>query len=70
MEFDDDNTPANLCTMEITKNVLENLSAVTHDVYLPILSNPKNQVGWSDLVSKDLMDKFNLFLAQIYVTIG
>ena len=39
-------------------------------MYLPVLSNPLNQVGWSDLVTKDLMDKFNYFLAQIYVTIG
>lgn len=35
-----------------------------------MLSEPKNQVGWSDLVSKDLMDKFHTFLANIYVTIG
>jgi len=35
-----------------------------------VLSEPKNQVGWSDLVSKDLMDKFHNFLANIYVTIG
>jgi len=27
-------------------------------------------VGWSDLQSKDLMDKFHSFLAHIYVTIG
>lgn len=29
-----------------------------------------NQIGWSDLVSKDLMDKFHTFLAYTYVTIG
>ena len=29
-----------------------------------------NQVGWSDLVSKDLMEKFHHFLAHTYVTIG
>jgi dynein heavy chain len=39
-------------------------------VYLPVLSEPKNQVGWSDLVSKDLMEKFHTFLANIFVTIG
>jgi len=27
-------------------------------------------MGWSDLVSKDLMDKFHVFLAHTYVTIG
>ena len=39
-------------------------------MYLPVLCNPFNQVGWSDLVSKDLMEKFHNFLAHTYVTIG
>jgi dynein heavy chain len=43
---------------------------VCNEVYSPVLSNPLNMVGWSDLVSKDLMDKFNGFLAHTYVTIG
>ena len=34
------------------------------------MSNPLNQIGWSDLVSKDLMDKFHQFLANTEVTIG
>ena len=37
---------------------------------MPVLGNPLNMVGWSDLVSKDLMDKFHGFLAHTYVTIG
>ena len=40
------------------------------EIFLPILGNPLNQIGWSDLVSKDLMDKFHQFLAYTYVTIG
>ena len=56
--------------MEITKTVLENLYQICNEVYSPVLSNPLNMVGWSDLVSKDLMDKFNTFLAHTYVTIG
>jgi dynein heavy chain, axonemal len=35
-----------------------------------VLSNPLNQVNLSDLVSKDLMEKFHSFLAYTYVTIG
>lgn len=35
-----------------------------------MLSNPLNQVNLSDLVSKDLMEKFHTFLAYTYVTIG
>lgn len=37
---------------------------------MPVLGNPLNQIGWSDLVSKDLMDKFHSFLAYTVVTIG
>ena len=39
-------------------------------MFLPILHNPLNQVNLSDLVSKDLMEKFHNFLAYTYVTIG
>jgi len=35
-----------------------------------VLSNHLNQVNLSDLVSKDLMEKFHSFLAYTYVTIG
>ena len=56
--------------MELTKNFLENLSALCHELFLPVMSNPKNQVGWNNLVSTDLMDKYQIFLAHIYVTIG
>ena len=37
---------------------------------MPVLGNPLNQIGWSDLVSKDLMDKFHQFLANTEVTLG
>ena len=37
---------------------------------MPVLANPLNQIGWSDLVSRDLMEKFHSFLAHTYVTIG
>jgi len=35
-----------------------------------VLGNPVNMVDWSELVSKDLMDKFHNFLAHTFVTIG
>jgi dynein heavy chain len=34
------------------------------------MQNPDNQVGWTDLVTKDLMERFNNFVAQNYVMIG
>ena len=39
-------------------------------MFLPVLGNPLNQIGWSDLVSKDLMEKFHQFLANTEVTLG
>jgi len=56
--------------MEINKGIMDNLYNVCNEVFMPILGNPVNMVGWSDLVSKDLMDKFHVFLAHTYVTIG
>jgi dynein heavy chain len=45
--------------MEITGKLLSNLYTSCQEIFLPILSNPLNQIGWSDLVSKDLMEKFH-----------
>jgi dynein heavy chain len=56
--------------MEMNRNVMDNLYQVCNEVFMPILGNPVNMIGWSDLVSKDLMDKFHVFLAHTYVTIG
>ena len=57
--------------MELSKNALENMSLTCQEVFLPVLANPANQQGWSDLVSKDLIEnKFHNFLSTIYVTIG
>jgi dynein heavy chain len=56
--------------MEVNRDILNNMFLICHDVYMPVLGNPLNMIGWSDLVSKDLMDKFHVFLAHTYVTIG
>jgi dynein heavy chain len=56
--------------MEVNRPVLENLYQTCNNIYLPILRNPLNQMGWSDLVSKDLIEKFDSFLSHTYVTIG
>ena len=37
---------------------------------LTVLSNQANQRGWSDLISKDLMDKYHVYLANLHVTSG
>jgi dynein heavy chain len=56
--------------MEFYKNTLEGINLVCNEVFMPVLGNPLNMIGWSDLVSKDLMDKFHVFLAYTSVTLG
>jgi len=65
-----ENIGQEIIMMEVNKQILDNLYAICNEVYSPVLSNPLNMMGWSDLVSKDLMDKFNVFLAHTFVTIG
>jgi hypothetical protein len=69
-ELDETNIANEVVFMEITKEVLANLHGMCSGVYMPILGNPLNMIGWSDLVSQDLMDRFHVFLAHTYVTIG
>jgi len=64
------NTATEVIFKELNKEVLNNLYSLCNEVYMPVLGNPQNMIGWSDLVSKDLMDKFHVFLAHTYVTIG
>lgn len=69
-ELDETNIRKEIVFMELNKEVLANLHGLCSGVYMPILGNPLNMIGWSDLVSQDLMDRFHVFLAHTYVTIG
>merc|ERR1719305_983949 len=65
-----ENMSANVVLLELTKNIMDMLHAYCHSVYLSTLLNTSNQRGWSDLISKDLMDKYHVFLANLHVTAG
>lgn len=69
-DINNENVDKEIIFMELNKDVLANLYLICHDVYLPVLGNPYNVMDMSELVSKDLMDKFHIFLAHTYVTIG
>jgi len=69
-EITKDNMREQCVFLEITKNVLEQLNIYCHSVYSSTLMNPANQRSWSELVRKDLMDKYHVFLAQLQVTCG
>jgi len=49
---------------------LENLSAISQEVFLPMMCNPLNQEGWPEVISKEVTDNFHKFIANVYVTIG
>jgi dynein heavy chain len=68
--IDESNVDREVIFMELNKDILPNLYLICHDVFLPVLGNPLNVMDMSELVSKDLMDKFHIFLAHTYVTIG
>jgi dynein heavy chain len=69
-EITKENIHETVVVVEMSKNVLELLNVYCHSVYLSTLMNPSNQRGWSDLISKDLMDKYHVFLAKLHVTNG
>ena len=49
---------------------LEQLLVVAQEVYLPMIGNPLNQEGWPDVISKDVLENYHRFLANLFVTIG
>lgn len=65
-----DNIAESVIILELMKNLMDLLNLYCSAVYLSTLMNPSNQKGWSELVSKDLMDKYHVFLANLSVTVG
>ena len=66
-------TKANIDTLiftEMSKDPLRHLEKVLEDVYVPVLANPKNQEGWGEVVSKEVMDKVYGLLANVTITVG
>lgn len=50
--------------------LLEHLYSFFNEIMSPVVQNPINQTGWTDLVTKDLMEKFNSYIAQVFVVLG
>jgi dynein heavy chain len=49
---------------------LEHLSVLAQEVFLPMLCNPRNQVGWPEVITKEVVENLHKFIANVYVTIG
>ena len=46
------------------------MSRVAVEVYLPLLTNEKNQDQWSEMVAKDVTETFSEFVANVQITQG
>jgi dynein heavy chain len=69
-EITEDNMADVLVCMEMTKNALNHMHGVFEQIFMPLLHNEANSRQWTELVSKDLIEKFNNYLAQTFVTMG
>ena len=49
---------------ELGEGVLEQLSSLSQEVVLPLLSNPANHVGISDGVGREVQDRLHQFIAD------
>lgn len=56
--------------VELTKGLLEQMHLLLQGVLGTVMQNPANQAGWSDLVTKDLMEHFNEYTAKLYSMMG
>ena len=55
---------------DLNAALLESMHGVLRNVYLPILSNPKNMQGWPEVAMKTFADKYHHTLAAVVVAMG
>jgi len=65
-----DNMSETILFIEIGKYIMDLLGGICNGIYGSVLGNTRNQKGWSDLVAKDLINKFHVFVANLHVTCG
>ena len=56
--------PSQVVVGDLNGPLLENLHAALRCVYLPVMTNPKNTVGWPEVVTKRFGDDFHQACAQ------
>ena len=59
-----------LCYMDLNRDPLSALHGLINDVYLPFMDSIDKQSGVSELVTKDLVEKLNDYIAGIYMILG
>ena len=55
---------------DINADSMEHMCSVAQEIYMPLLSNPRNQFSWSELVAKDVLEHMHSFLADTQISIG
>ena len=54
-----------MLTMEVQGNSpFEHLELISSEVFLPVLSNPGNQLKWGEVATREIMDRFVAFLSS------
>jgi dynein heavy chain len=55
---------------DLSANPLEFLSTLLEEVYLPLLTNPKNLESWPEVVANDVLRHFHQLNGAVYVISG
>lgn len=55
-------------TME--RNALESLALMLHDVYVPLIGNPRNQQLWPEMVTTSIINNLHGFFSSLQITVG
>jgi dynein heavy chain len=55
---------------DLSANPLEFLSTVLEEVYLPLLTNPKNLESWPEVVANDVLRHFHQLNGSVFVISG
>ena len=60
----------NFLFVELNKKALNQMYVLCKDIFFPMLTQQVGQEGTSELISRELMEKFHTFLSHFYVALG
>lgn len=70
MVLKNDNIMQDCVCGDLDPKLLENMHNVLAGVFLPVLTNPKNQGGLSEVNARELLETLHVTVSQLYVAIG
>jgi len=65
-----ENMGTNVMCGDLSPQLLYNMWGVLGGVYLPLLSNPKNQHGLSEVNARELLESLHITVSKLYVGVG